>query len=304
MKMDKLTKELLSQIVALHDIPDGAVSFRKNGKGQILKSTKNIEIVPKDDASGIDVYVKSSCKNESCHIPVVITESDCCDLVYNDFYIENGAEVTIVAGCGLHSSDDSSHDGIHTFHIGKGVKLKYIENHLALGKGKNRNLNPVTVFNIGENSSVVVETTQIGGVDYSNRITKAKLNSGASIDVTEKIMTDRFNVAKTIFKVDLNGEDSVCNISSRSVARGESEQKFDSTIIGKNKCFAHVSCDGILLDNAKIVSIPKIDARSNLAEINHEAVVGKIAGEQIEKLMTMGLTEKESEEKIIEGFLK
>ena len=304
MKMDKLSKELLSQIVALHDIPDGAVSFRKNGKGEIVKSTKNIEIIPKDDASGIDVFVKSNCKNESCHIPVVITESDCYDLVYNDFYIEDGAEVTIVAGCGLHSSDDSSHDGVHTFYIGKNAKLTYIENHLALGNGKNRNLNPVTILNIGENSSVVMITTQIGGVDYSFRTTKAKLKAGATLDVTEKIMTDRFNVAKTLFKVDLIGEGSVCNISSRSVAKGESEQKFDSTIIGKNKCFAHVSCDGILLDNAKIISIPKIDARSNMAEINHEAVVGKIAGEQIEKLMTMGLTEKQAEEKIIEGFLK
>ncbi len=287
MKMDRLSKELLSQIVALHNIPDGAVSFRKNGKGEISRSTKNIEIVPKDDASGIDIFVKSSCKNESCHIPVVITESNCYDLVYNDFYIEDGAEVTIVAGCGLHSSDDSSHDGIHTFHIGKGAKLTYIENHLALGDGENRNLNPVTILNVGENSSVIMKTTQIGGVDYSNRTTKAKLKAGATLDVTEKIMTDRFNVAKTLFKVDLSGEGSVCNISSRSVARGESEQKFDSTIIGKNKCFAHVSCDGILLDNAKIVSIPKIDARSSLAEINHEAVVGKIAGDQIEKLMTI-----------------
>lgn len=302
--MDKLTQDLLKQIVSLHEMPEGAVSFRKNGKSEIVKSTKNIEILPKEDLSGIDIFVKSGCKGESCHIPVVVTENDCYDLVYNDFYIEDGAEVTIVAGCGLHTDNDSSHDGIHTFHIGKNVKLTYIENHLALGKGKNKNLNPVTTLNVGENSCVVMKTTQIGGVDFSNRVTKAKLKANASLDVTEKILTDKFNVAKTIFKVDLIGENSVCNISSRSVAKGESEQKFDSTIVGKNKCFAHVSCDGILLENAKIVSIPKIDVRNNQAEINHEAVVGKIAGEQIEKLMTMGLSEKQAEEKIIEGFLK
>lgn len=304
MKIDKLTKEVLSQIMSLHEMDEGAVSLRKNGKSEIMKSSDNIEISPKEDLSGINVYVRSSCKGEVCHIPVVITENDYVDLVYNDFYIEDGAEVTIVAGCGLHSSEDSSHDGVHTIYVGKNAKLTYVENHIALGKGKNKNLSPVTVLKLDKNSNVIMKTTQIGGVDYSNRITKAKLAENATLDITEKIMTDKFNVAKTNFKVELIGENSVCNISSRSVARGESEQKFDSVVLGKNKCFAHVSCDAILLDNAKVVSIPKIDARNNQAEINHEAVVGKIAGEQIEKLMTLGLTKKQAEEKIIEGFLK
>lgn len=304
MKLDKLSENLLSQIAGLHEMPSGAVSFRMNGKSKISKSSKNIEIRSKRDGSGIDVFVRSACRKESCHLPVIITENECFDLVYNDFYIEDGAEVTIVAGCGLHTSNDSSHDGMHTFHVGKGAKVTYLENHLALGDGKNKNLNPTTILNLEENSFVEMNTVQLGGVDYSFRTTKAKLKKNAILEVKEKILTDKFNVAKTFFKVDLIGEGSKCNIESRSVARGESEQKFDSCIVGKSACFAHVACDGILMDNARIVSVPKIDARNNLAEMSHEAVVGKIAGEQIQKLMTLGLTEKDAEEKIIEGFLK
>ena len=304
MKLDNITKNLLNQISQLHEIPNGAVSFRRNGKSEILNSTPNIEIVKKQDNSGIDIFIHSTCQNEACHIPVVITENGLFDLVYNDFYIEDGAVVTIVAGCGVHSTDEAGHDGIHTFHIGKNAQVNYVENHFATGKGDNKIMNPTTIVNLGENSLMTMKTTQIGGVDYSNRITKANLKSGAVFTVEEKILTERFNVAKTDFKVNLVGEDSKCTIKSKSVARDESEQVFKSNLVGKNSCFGHVECDGILMDNAKIDSIPRVSAQSNLASLSHEASIGKIATDQIVKLMTLGLTEKQAEEKIIEGFLK
>ena len=304
MEMNNLTKNLLKQIADLHEIPSGAISFRKNGKGEVLKSTKNIEIKKKDNGEGIDIFIRSSCKGESCHIPVVVSENGFFDLVYNDFYIESGAEVTIVAGCGIHSNGESGHDGIHTFHIGKNAKVKYVENHLALGNGKNKTLNPTTKILIDEGGSMIMNTTQIGGVDYSNRITTAKLKANAFLEVNEKILTDKFNVAKTDFKVTLEGKNSRCNIISRSVAKGESEQVFKSNLIGKNSCFGRVECDAILLDNAIVISEPKISAKDKNASLSHEATVGKIAQDQLIKLMTLGLNEKQAEEKIIEGFLK
>jgi len=304
MKLDKITKNLLEQIASLHEIPNGAISFRRNGKSEVMKSTPNIEIKKKEDNSGIDIFIHSNCKGEACHIPVVITENDLFDFVYNDFYIENGAEVVVVAGCGIHSDSDAGHDGIHTFHVGKNAKVKYIENHLALGNGKSKTMNPITILKMEEGSEFIMNTTQISGVNYSNRKTKATLKDGAVLTVNEKLLTSRFDVAKTDFVVNLNGKNSKCNIVSRSVARDESEQVFKSNIIGKNLCFGHVECDGILLDNAKVDSIPRVSARHNMASLSHEASIGKIAGEQITKLMTMGLTEKQAEQKIIEGFLK
>lgn len=304
MKLDNISKRLLEQIAGLHNIPDGAVSFRKNGKSEVMRSTKNIEIFKKDNGLGIDIVVHSACKGEACHIPVVVSEAELFDLVYNDFYIEDGAEVTIVAGCGVHSDNGAGHDGIHTFHIGKNVKLTYLENHLALGKGDNKTLNPTTILKIGENSIVNMNTTQLGGVDNSNRKTKAELSAGAVLNVNEKILTARFNVAKTDFVVTMKGENSKANIVSRSVAREESLQVFKSNLIGKNLCFGHVECDAIVLDGAIVESSPKVSAKSNLASLSHEAAIGKIASEQIMKLMTLGLSEKEAETKIIEGFLK
>ncbi len=304
MNLDKISKNLLSQIASLHKIPNGAISIRQNGESKTIQSSANIIIEKKEDGNGINVYIKSSCKDEACHIPVLITEDNVFDLVYNDFYIENNARVTIVAGCGIHSNSESSHDGIHTFHVGENSIVNYVENHLAIGDGANKQLNPTTILKIGKNSVFNMNTTQIGGVDYSDRKTKVFLAEGATLQVNEKILTDGYNVAKTDFVVNLNGKNSKATITSRSVAKGDSEQVFKSKLIGKNECFGHVECDGILLDDAIIDSIPRVVAKSNLASLSHEASIGKIAGEQIVKLMTMGLTEKQAEEKIIEGFLK
>ena len=302
--LDQISKNLLKQIANLHELPTGAVSFRKNGKGEVLRSTKNIEIKKKTNKEGIDIFVHSSCKGEACHIPVVVSENGFFDLVYNDFYIEDDAEVTIVAGCGVHSNGESGHDGIHTFHVGKNAKVTYVENHLAIGKGENKILNPTTKVILGDNSEMRMNTTQIGGVDYSNRKTEATLKAGALLEVNEKILTDRFEVAKTNFKVDLSGKNSRCNIISKSVAKGESEQVFKSNMIGKNACVGRVECDAILLDNAMVQSEPKVTAQNKEASLNHEATIGKIAGDQLVKLMTLGLTEEEAEKKIIAGFLK
>ena len=304
MKLDKITQNLLEQIANLHEIPSGAVSLRKNGKGELMKSTANIEIKKKLNCEGIDIFVRSTCQGEACHIPVVVSENGFHDLVYNDFYIEDGAVVTIVAGCGVHSNGESGHDGIHRFHIGKNAKVTYVENHLAIGNGLNKTLNPTTKIEIDVGGEMVMNTNQIGGVDYSCRKTEAKLKDNALLEVNEKILTDRFNVAKTNFKVTLNGKNSKCNIVSRSVAKGESEQVFKSNLIGKNSCFGRVECDAILLNNSQVLSEPKISAMNKDASLSHEATVGKIAADQLIKLMTLGLTEKEAEEKIIEGFLK
>lgn len=304
MKIDKITENLLSQIAKIHKIPNGAVSIRKNGKGEIVNSTPNIKIEPKEDGCGINVFVSSNCKGEACHIPVVVTENGFFDLTYNDFYIEDNADVVIVAGCGVHSDDDGGHDGIHTFHVGKNAKVQYYENHVATGEGKSKSLNPTTKLILDKNSTMIMNTTQIGGVDYSNRKTVATLKENAVLEVYEKILTDRFNVVKTDFKVNLNGENSKCLIVSRSVAKGESEQLFKSNLIGKNSCFGRVECDAIVLDGARVLSVPQISAMDKNASLSHEASVGKIAKDQLVKLMTLGLNEKEAENKIIEAFLK
>ena len=303
MNLDKITKNLLDKISSLHEIPSTAVSIRQNGKSRLTKSTKNIEIKPKKDFPGIDIFVSGKCKNEACHIPVVVTENGIFDVSYNDFYIQDGAVVTIVAGCGIHTDENSSHEGRHTFHIGKNAQVRYVENHVALGKAKSKDINTGTVINLGENSQFIMETTQIGGVDLAKRKTKAVIKQGAVLNVNEKILTDRFNQAKTDFNVVLEGENSRCNINSRSVAKGESEQEFKSKLVGKTLCFGQVGCDAIVMDNARVKSSPSVDAKSSLATLSHEAVVGKIAVEQITKLMTLGLTKQQAEQTIIEGFL-
>lgn len=304
MKLDNITKNILEQVASLHEIPSGAVSLRINGKSELLRSSSNIEIERKTDNPGINIYIHSSCQGEACHIPVVVNQDDLFDMVYNDFYIEDNAVVTIVAGCGVHSTGNAGHDGIHTFHIGKNASVTYIENHLGLGDGEHKILNPTTILKIGAGSVVNLNTTQIGGVDGANRITKAIVGDNATLQITERILTDRFQVAKTNFTVQLKGKNSKCNIVSRSVAKGESEQVFKSNMIGKNLCFGHVECDGIVLDKAKISSLPQVSAFDNSASLSHEAAIGKIANEQITKLMTLGLTEKQAEDKILEGFLK
>lgn len=305
--MDNVQKELLKQIAGLHEIPVGAYNIRTNGKTEARNSTEHIEILPKEGSDGIIIKIKAGTKNESIHIPVVLSEAGLKETVYNDFYIGDDCDVTIIAGCGIHcgTDDSSEHDGIHSFFIGKNSKVKYVEKHYGSGDGKGqRIMNPETIVEVGENSYMEMDTAQIKGVDSTIRKTTVKLDKNASVKVMERLMTHGEQRAESRFVVDLNGENSGANIISRSVAKDNSYQLFQSVLNGNEKCSGHTECDAIIVGNAKISSIPEITANNSDAALIHEAAIGKIAGEQIIKLMTLGLTEEEAEEQIISGFLK
>ena len=305
--MDEIQKNLLEQVTGLHEMPAGAYNIRANGTSAARSTTAHIDIVTKEDKQGIDILIKPGTRNESVHIPVVLSQSGLTEMVYNDFYIGDDCDVTIVAGCGIHNSGDqmSRHDGVHTFYVGKNAHVKYVEKHYGSGEGTGqRVMNPETVVELGENSFMELETVQIRGVDHTKRYTKVKLADGARLVVTEKLMTHGSQTAETSFQVDLDGEGSSANIISRSVARDSSRQLFLSKINGNNRCAGHSECDGIIMDNAKISAIPEITANHLDAQLIHEAAIGKIAGEQITKLMTLGLTEQEAEAQIVNGFLK
>lgn len=305
--MDEIQKTLLEQVADLHEVPSGAYNIRSNGGLASRNTTANIDIVTKNDNPGIDIIIKPGTKNESVHIPVIISQTGLTDLVYNDFYVGEDADVTIIAGCGIHNGGDkaSQHDGIHTFHIGKNAKVRYVEKHYGQGDGNGENImNPTTVVEIDEEGYMEMETVQIKGIDSTERVTNAKLKEGAKFIVKEKLMTHGSQYAKTSFSVDLNGDNSSTNVISRSVAKDDSKQIFLAKINGNAKCAGHSECDAIIMDNAKISAIPEITANHLDAQLIHEAAIGKIAGEQLIKLMTLGLTEAEAEAQIVNGFLK
>ncbi len=305
--MDAIQKNLLEQVADLHEVPAGAYNIRANGTSVGRNTTAHIDIVTKEDKQGIDIIIKPGTKHESVHIPVVLSQSGLTEMVYNDFYIGEDCDITIVAGCGIHNGGDlaSKHDGIHSFFIGKNSHVKYVEKHYGSGDGTGeRIMNPETIIHLDENSFMEMETVQIKGVDSTKRITRADLADGAKLIVTEKLMTHGTQYAETDFTVDLNGEGSSANIISRAVAKEDSKQFFFAKINGNNKCAGHSECDAIIMDNAKISATPEITANHLDAELIHEAAIGKIAGDQIIKLMTLGLSEAEAEAQIINGFLK
>ena len=306
-KLDNIEKNLLKQVAEIEKIPMGAYNIRENGKSISRNITANIDIITKTDKPGIDIVIKPNTKNESVHIPVILTQGGFNDTVYNDFYVGENADVVIIAGCGIHNNtcNTSEHDGIHTFHLAKGAKVKYIEKHYGEGDGTgDKILNPQTILYLEEGSSLEMESVQIKGVTSTVRETKGKLGKNTNLVITERIMTTDNQTAKTIFDVDLNGENSSVHVASRSIARDNSTQEFISNVNGNTKCFGHVECDAIIMDNAKVISTPKIVANNIDASLIHEAAIGKIAGEQLIKLMSLGLTEAEAEEQIINGFLK
>ena len=307
MELNKIDKDLLKTIADLHEIPEGAYNIRKDGKLVSRNVSANIDIVTKQDKPGIDIFIKDGTVNESLHIPVIVSEAGLHDLVYNDFHIGKNCDVTIVAGCGIAcgSSKDNGHDGVHSFFIGENSKVTYVEKHYAMGDGAGkRELNPITNVELKKNSYMKMETVQIGGVTYSVRETNAVLDDGSKLEISEKIMTDANDYAETKFNVDLNGKDSSTHVVSRAVAKENSKQVYISTINGNNKCYGHTECDAIVMDSANIVAKPEITAKVADASLIHEAAIGKIAGEQLIKLQTLGLTEKEAEDEIIKGFLK
>ena len=306
--MDKVDIDLLKEVADIENGElKGAYNIRKNGKGIERNVTENVNIVTKKDVSGIDIFVKENTKFEIIHIPVIITESGLKDVVYNDFYIGKNANVIIVAGCGIHNDHhkDSQHDGIHRFYLEEGARVRYIEKHYGEGNGEGKRiLNPITEVYLKQGSSMEMESTQIKGVDSTIRETKGVLDADTNFVVTEKIMTHGEQLAKTIFDVQLNGENSRTHVTSRSVATGNSKQYFISKIYGNAKSFSHSECDAIIKDNAKVVATPEVTANHVDANLIHEAAIGKIAGEQLIKLMTLGLTEEQAEQEIIKGFLK
>ena len=307
--MDAIENDLLLKIADLHSTPEGAYNIRGNSELKGRNTTANIDIVNRTDGkSGIDIIIKPFTKNESVHIPVIISKAGLQEVVYNDFYIGEGADVVIVAGCGIHNcggvDTTSRHDGEHTFHVGKNAKIKYVEKHYGEGDGNGKNvMNPTTVVYLDEGARMEMETTQIKGVDSTKRLTKAEMKAGSSFIVKEKLYTHGEQTADTDFVVDMNGEKCRADIVSRSVAAERSRQNFVSTMNGNAPCYGHTECDAIIMDEASVTAAPCLSANHVDAELVHEAAIGKIAGEQLVKLMTLGLTEKEAEEQILKGFL-
>ena len=307
MALDEIQMRLLEEIADLHTVPEGAYNIRSNSALAGRHTTANIDIVSKADGSGIDIHIKPGTKKESVHIPVVLSESGLKETVYNDFYIGEDSDVVIIAGCGIHNCgvQDSEHDGVHRFFVGKNAKIKYVEKHYGEGDGTGKRiLNPVTEVTMEEGSSMEMEMVQIKGVDSTVRTTRATLAAGASLVVRERLMTHGSQRAESIYTTDLNGDGARADVVSRSVAKDQSYQKFDSRITGNAACTGHTECDAIIMDDARILAVPQLEANNIDAALIHEAAIGKIAGEQIIKLMTLGLTEQEAEEQIVNGFLK
>lgn len=306
-KLDAIQKRLISEIADLHSVPAGAYNFRANSKLAGRNTTANIDIVSKEDGSGIDIRIKPGTKNESVHIPVVISESGIKETVYNDFFIGEDCDVVIVAGCGIDNcgGQDSEHDGVHRFYVGRGARVRYVEKHYGSGDGRGKRiLNPVTECYMDEDSSMEMEMEQIKGVDSTERATVAKLKAGAKLVVKERLMTHGSQNAVSSYQVDLDGTGATADVVSRSVARDDSSQTFNARITGNAPCSGHTECDSIIMDRGRILAIPSLEANDVDAMLVHEAAIGKIAGDQIIKLMTLGLTEAEAEEQIINGFLR
>lgn len=304
--LDKIDNELLKQVSSLHEVKQGAYNIRKNGKLEERNSTANIIIDTNNAGDGIIVKVLGSTKGESVHIPVILSKAGLNDVVKNEFIVEPGAEVTIVAGCGIHSSssNEQSHSGVHLFNIGKNANVTYIEKHYGSGNAGNKIMNPETVIIMDEGASFVMDTAQLSGVDRSVRNTYAKLNKNAKLKITERILTEGSSSCTTNFVADLNGENSACHIISRAVGKDNSTQNYNSRLNGNNKCYGRTECDAIIVGSAKVCARPEVNALHPDASLVHEASVGKLSGEQVTKLLTLGLTEKEAEEKLLKGFLR
>ena len=305
--MNEIEKNLLHEVAELDALPVGAYNIRSDGKSVARKTSANIDIVTKQDKPGIDIIIKPGTKKESVHIPVIISQTGLTECVYNDFFVGDDSDVTIIAGCGIHNCGDqtSRHDGVHTFYIGKNCKVRYVEKHYGEGEGTGKRvMNPETRIELGENSTMELETSQIAGVDDTVRTTGAKLSANATLTIHDKILTTGDQKAVAEIMVDMDGTDSSCDIISRGVAKEHSTQEIRLGINGNCACTGHAECDSIIMDEAKILAIPQLNAANVDASLVHEAAIGKIAGEQLMKLMTLGLSEAEAEEKIVQGFLR
>lgn len=304
---DDIRKKLLREVADLDSFPVGAYNIRVNGKSAERNTTANVDVTTKTDKPGIDIKIKAGTKNESVHIPVILSESGLKETVYNDFFIGEDCDVTIIAGCGIHNcgGGDSAHDGVHTFYVGKNSRIRYYEKHYGEGDGRGKRImNPTTAVFLDEGATAVMEMTQIAGIDDTVRKTTATLGAGSTLEVQEKVLTTGDQNAASEFVANLDGDGCSCNIVSRTVAKERSRQRFVSVLNGNAKCSGHTECDSIIMDSAVVSASPDLTASCVDASLIHEAAIGKIAGEQLLKLMTLGLSEREAEEKIVYGFLK
>ena len=303
----EIDQALLEKIADLTGKPVGAFNIRKDSGCEARQSTEHIEITPKTDGKeGIDIRVKDGTRGETCHIPVIISKTGVTEMVYNDFYIGENCDVDIIAGCGIHNSgcNESRHDGVHTFHIGKNSRVHYAEKHYGEGDGEGKNImNPQTIVYLDEGASIQMETVQIRGIDSTRRYTKLVCGKDAEAVITERLLTHGHQHGESDMVIELNCEDSRGRVISRSVAQDESKQVFRPVVIGNDRCFGHVQCDSIIMGSARIESVPAITANSTEAQLIHEAAIGKIAGDQLLKLQSLGLTEEEAEDTILKGFL-
>jgi Fe-S cluster assembly scaffold protein SufB len=307
MNLTREEEQIFCEVAGVFEIPEGAYNFRVNGKSVGRQSTANINVEPKTDKSGLDITIKKGTKNEQVHIPVAISATGLKEVVYNDFHIGENTEVTIIAGCGIYNcgGQDSVHDGVHRFYVGKNAKIKYIEKHYGFGQGRGgKILNPTTEVYLEKGAEATLELEQIKGVDSTVRKTIATLDQNAKLFIKERLMTHGRQTAESTYNIELNGKNSTADLASRSVAQDLSKQTFKATIIGNNVCRGHSECDAILMDDAEVHAIPALDAKTKDAELIHEAAIGKLAGDQLTKLMTLGLTQKQAESKVINGFLK
>jgi len=307
MELNTLDKNLLKAIADLQNLPSGAINIRKDGEGVLRRSSPNIEIIPKADKPGIDIIVRPGTRQETVHIPVILTRSGLKDQVYNTFIIGEDSDVTVIAGCGIHNAghETAQHDGIHEVIVKRGARLKYVERHYGEGEGSgSRILNPTTIITVEEGGYVEMELTQIRGVDSTIRNTQAFVQDRAGLKMVEKLLTHNEQGAESDIRVHLVGQDSSAQILARSVAQDRSRQVFRASLIGQNRCSGHVECDSIIMDQAEIRSIPELNAEHPEAVLTHEAAIGRIAGEQLIKLMTLGLDEKQAVETILNGFLR
>jgi Fe-S cluster assembly scaffold protein SufB len=306
MELNPIAQELLATIADMHERPEGAFNIRQDGKLVERNSSSNITIETKSDKPGIDIHIAPGTKDETVYIPVILMASGMTDVVYNTFYVGEDADVTIVAGCGVHNDgcDKSQHDGIHSFYLGKNSHVRYVEKHYGEGSGTGeRVLNPTTIVECGENSLCEMEMVQLRGVSSTVRDTNAKLGKGAKLVLTERVLVHDDQVAQSNMRIELEGEDSSVQVVSRSVAQDRSHMVFSPLVVGTTRCRGHVQCDAIIMDQAVVRTVPALEAQSEDAALVHEAAIGKIAGDQIVKLETLGLSEEEAEQQILEDFL-
>lgn len=304
--LNSLDRELLETVADLHEIPMGAYNIRKNGEKEGRKTTGNIDIVTKTDKDGIDIIIKPGTVGESVHIPVIMSSSGLKDTVYNTFEVGAGSDVLIVAGCGIHNpgEESSEHNGVHEFFVRKGAKMKYVEKHYGEGEGQGKKvMNPKTIIEVEEDGVVELEMIQIKGVDDTLRETEVRLHKNAKAIIVERLLTYKDQFADSRIVIELEGEGSSAQVISRSVAQDDSVQKFYFNLVGKNQCMGHVECDSIIMHHAKVYSTPEISALHQDANLIHEAAIGKIASDQLIKLMSLGMTEREAEDRILAGFL-